>query len=191
MGLADRLRQILKPPPAWTRRPEVLLLPGIPAPLHGMPPRVLLGQEWWDKERHAAYASTDFHCIACGVKKYEAKRHQHLEGHELYDLDYARGRMAYVETVPLCHYCHSFIHRGRLSCLLEQGRVTEEEVQGIIKHAERVIKEAGFTWPPKVYDGPIAEWKRWQLVIYGRSYPTRFKNQEAWEEWSVGFDSEE
>lgn len=60
--------------------PSILLHGNIPKPMHGTAPRVVLGQAWWNKERQAAYASTNYCCEACGVSKWEAQYHQWLEG---------------------------------------------------------------------------------------------------------------
>jgi len=72
----------------WKLRPEVLLCPNVPKPMHGLAPRVVLGSAWWDETRQRAYRSTNYHCIACGVSRERAKYHQWMEGHELYSINY-------------------------------------------------------------------------------------------------------
>ena len=179
MSLSDRLKeQAAKPRPQWRRRPEVLLHPNIPKPMHGLAPRVILGRVWWDRVRQIAYASTDYHCAACGVHKNDAKEHQWLEGHELYDINYAKGRMTYVETVPLCHWCHNFIHDGRLRMLYETGDITLAKYESIMKHGAAILRAAKLKQPepPK----KIAPWESWRLVIDGREYEPKYKSQDNW-----------
>ncbi len=127
---------------SWHRRPEILLCPNIPKPMHGLAPRVIMGSSWWDKTRKEAYASTNRRCMACGVHKYKAKARKWLEGHELYQTDYRLGRLTYLETVPLCHFCHNYIHDGRLQMLLERGQIHHQKYAAIIQHGNRVLAEA-------------------------------------------------
>ena len=159
-------------------RPEVLLSGNVPKPMHGVAPRVVLGKKWWDETRKAAYQSTGRHCVACGVHESNAPYRRWLEGHELYEVDYLLGRMTYLETVPLCHACHCFIHDGRLLSLLEKGEISRAKYDTIIAHGEAVLRKAGLQ--RQGYDGPFAEWSDWRLVVNGEEYPPKFKSLEDW-----------
>ena len=170
----------------WTLRPEVLVNHIIPLPMHGMAPRIVLGQAWWDRTRRAAYKSTNYHCIACGVHKFEAAYHQWLEGHEVYDIDFLMGRMEYVETVPLCHFCHNYIHDGRLRALLEQGKIHHAKYVAIIKHGDAVLARHSLT--RERHEGPMAEWRDWRLVVDGKEYPPVYGSVGEWEAASGELD---
>jgi len=179
MKLVDKVKGRLPKPITWTVRPEILLHPNIPKPLHGVAPRVILGGKWWDQTRKSAYQATAFHCAACGVWKHEAKVHRWLEGHELYDIDYLHGRSTYVGTVGLCHLCHNFIHSGRLEALLQKGQVTQAKYILVLQHGSSVLAKAGIAFPPP-YNGPFAEWGSWRLVLDGKEYPPIYKTFEQW-----------
>lgn len=175
----------------WKLRPEVLLSPNIPKPMHGLAPRVILGTPWWDKTRKAAYASTNQRCIACGVHRNNAASRQWLEGHELYDTNYEQGRLTYIETVPLCHYCHNYIHDGRLWYLLQKGEVHQYKYAAIIQHGDKVLAEAGLRSKESheererrfaILDreGKIAPWSAWRLVLFGKEYPPLHATYADW-----------
>lgn len=177
MSLKDKLKGRF-PNKEWERRPEILLCPNIPKPLSGVNPRTILGKKWWDKTRKEAYISTNFHCIACGVYKEDAKGPKWLEGHEVYSIDYPKGRMTYLYTVPLCHYCHNFIHHGRMRNLLGKGKFDHGKFMRVMNHGEKVLREAGLE---KVqYTGEVAPWSKWRLKLKGRVYKPIFKTYEDW-----------
>lgn len=178
----------------WTLRPDILLCPNVPMPLHGMPPRKILGSKWWNETRKTAYASTNFHCQACGTPKHRVKgSRKHLEGHELYDTDYVAGTLTYVETVPLCPYCHNYIHDGRLEALLQKGQITRRKFAAVIQHGDEVLTRAGLTRPTKlerdeaimkgVLSGEFAMWSEWRLVLHGETYEPKFKDEQEWKEY--------
>jgi hypothetical protein len=175
-SLAESLNLDIK---KWEKRPEILIGPNIPKPMHMMCPRNVLGKKWWDSTRKEAYASTNYHCIACGTYKDSVKKYRWLEGHEIYDINYKKGLMTYVETVPLCHLCHNYVHSGRLQALLENGEIRHVKYVTIIKHGDRVLREANLQ-KPKPYSGEFAEWGKWRLCIGRKKYPPLFKTEEEW-----------
>jgi len=181
------------------KKPEILMHPNIPKPLHEVNPRSIMGQDKWDILRQEVYKSTDYHCIACGVPKSEAKLHQWLEAHEYYDIDYKKGRVKIKSIEPLCHYCHNFIHSGRMAMIIGKEK-TEEEVIEILEHGFKVLADSklecfSFTWhlatklgaktynvEPYKQTSDFADWDKWRLVWEGKEYPPKFKTYEEWQE---------
>lgn len=167
-------------PKFWQRRPELLLLPNIPKPLHGINPRTVLGSGWWNKERQEAYASTNYHCEACGTHKSQVQGRKILEGHEVYHTDYRRGKLTYVRTTPLCPWCHKYIHDGRLFWLLDTGQITHYHYSKVLRHGDKVLAEAGHHRPrhhereaeiqKQIHLGTIAPPEDWRLVVFGAEY---------------------
>jgi hypothetical protein len=167
-------------PRKWNPRPGLLLCPQVPMPMSGVAPRVVLGEKWWDATRKEVYKVTAYHCAACGVWKHEAKGPKHLEAHEVYNIDYLLGRMTLREIVGLCHYCHSYIHFGRLKALLEKKAIGQATYVAIIQHGDKVLASAGLKRLP-VYYGPVAAWEDWRLVIGRKKYPPLYKTYQDWE----------
>jgi hypothetical protein len=153
--------------------------------MSGVAPRVVLGQEWWDRVRHAAFKATRYHCAACGVPKWEAVEKQWLEGHELYTIDYKVGRMVYNGTVGLCHYCHCFIHEGRLRILLSRGEITADKYAAVMEHGTRVLKAAGLV-KPLPHLGDCAMWADWRMVVEGKEYAPLYRTYEEWKKHFSG-----
>lgn len=159
--------------------PELLTHPNIPKPLHGVNPRSVLGKDWWDEKRVAAYAENNFCCHACGTHKSKAKFHQWLEGHEAYIIDYPRGEIRLEKIVALCHSCHNYIHNGRLKHLLDKGDVTKEKYDAIMKHGDSLLKKAGLARRAG-YDGEVADWNKWRLVIDDKKYKPKYNSYNEW-----------
>ncbi len=190
MTLADKLKGVKLGQCKLKLRPEILLCPNVPKPMHGVAPRVVLGDKWWNKTRQEAYESTGYYCLACGVSKYAALFHQWLEGHELYKIDYTKGRMKYLETVPLCNACHNYIHDGRLTALRDKGIITHGRFAAVIQHGDRVLAQANLKRPTMeeretvitdlVLSGKLCEWGKWRLVIGRKHCEPKFKTPEQW-----------
>lgn len=192
-------------------QPEILLHPNIPKPLHGLNPRSIMGQEWWDVERQKAYASTNFHCLACGVHKSRAIIHKWLEAHEYYNFDYPHGTITIEKIIPLCHACHNFIHSGRLMKLLFRGEVSEQTFWEIVKHGVSllhknslghnpfmlgVIRQVSDAFPYPKWVAPLltiapkypsggenVPWGDWRLIFNGKSYAPLHKSFEEWKKY--------
>lgn len=155
--------------------------------MHGLAPRNILGTSWWNKTRDLAYRSTAYHCIACGIIKHQAKSRQHLEGHEIYDINYETGLVKYVRTVPLCHYCHNYIHDGRLVFLLDRGDIHHAKFRAIIVHGDRVLEEAGLHRKPyfqrclEAEKQLTAPWSAWRLELFGELHKPLYDSYQDWE----------
>jgi len=181
-------------------KPEILTHPNIPKPLHGLNPRSIMGQEWWDEQRQLAYARNDFCCIACGVSKHEAKKHKWLEAHEFYNIDYNTGRVEIQSIEPLCHYCHNFIHSGRMKMIVGKEK-SEEEVIEILEHGFKILSDNNLkcfeptldlaeelgaeTFEVESYDIPNVriEWKNWKLIFNNQEFVSKFDSFEDWKKF--------
>ena len=175
-------------------KPEILTHPHIPKPLHGVAPRDIMGQEWWDNQRKGVYASSYFHCIACGVHRTQAKKHHWLEAHEFWKIDYSTGTCTIESIEPLCHYCHNFIHSGRLSMIMGKEK-SEKEVKDILEHGFKILSKNKLKCFPFTLDLGISldcktykvipyslpinhiEWGDWKLIWNGKEYRSKFKSE--------------
>jgi hypothetical protein len=177
--------------------PAILLHPNIPKPMHGVNPRTIMGQEWWDEQRQRAYEENNFCCWACGVHKSQAVYHKWLEAHECYEIDYIAGRMYMRIIVALCHSCHNFIHSGRMDMMVRQGQMPESKMNSIIAHGNRIKRAAklSFTdyplWLSKTLASmrksdvinQFAAWADWRMVINDVEYSPVHKSFEEWREF--------
>lgn len=185
-------------------RPEVLTHPNIPKPLHGLNPRTIMGKTEWDRVRFQAQRDNDYYCIACNTHKTEAKKHQWLEGHEYWDIDYQTGLCKVERIIPLCHYCHNFIHSGRLAHIYG-GEKSEQEVEAILEHGFSILsannlkcfegtwliaKSLGVnTFSVSYYvtkTNPALEWVDYRLEYRGEVYTSKFKSEVEWEQFYRG-----
>lgn len=165
-------------------RPELLLHPNIPKPLHGISPRVIKGQTWWDKTRQEAYKANNYCCWACGIHRNAAREKKWLEAHEAYEINYYLGEVKLIEIVALCHFCHNFIHDGRMKMMVDRGEMTRRRMEEILVHGENILKLAKLTKSsPLVLKGLAARWDEYYLLFEGKKYYSKFKNYEEWYEF--------
>jgi len=192
--------------PPLFRRPELLTHPNLPKPLHGVNPRTVMGQKWWNEKRQEAYAKNNYCCWACGTHKSVSLYRDWLEAHEAYEVDYPNGRMEIKEIVALCHACHNFIHSGRLYNTLNEDN--EGKFLFVLRRGLRILKENalqpywGTLFVLEKYKGAtdtdamarlasrgiipnevsMARWEDWRLIIDGVEYPPKFANLDEWRE---------
>lgn len=174
--------------------PQLLQHPNIPKPLHGLNPRTILGEEWWDVTRQEVYTKNNYCCWACGVHKSDALYKPWIEAHECYQIDYMKGRAELKLVAGLCWFCHNYIHNGRLMSIESAGGVPKGTYEDVMKHGQRVINESK-TWPSEldfllytieseltalVKDRFTPEWSDWRLVINGKEYPPIHKSYKEW-----------
>jgi hypothetical protein len=178
-------------------KPEILTHPHIPKPMHGLSPRTIMGLDWWYSIRKEVYARYNYHCIACGVSQTEAKLHHWLEAHEFWHIDYETGICEITSIEPLCHYCHNFIHSGRMAIILGKEK-SKEKIVKILEHGFRILAKNKLKCFPftlnfaeslcantcgvDAYDLPDGDvaWKDWKLIWNGYEYHSRFKSFAEW-----------
>lgn len=189
--------------------PSILTHPHIPKPLHGIAPQTIKGLEWWDEKRVECYAKYDFHCAACGRHQSKTEK-KWLEAHENYQIDYEKGLVEILSIEPLCHYCHNFIHSGRLRMIAGIEK-TFEEVRAILEHGLRVLLEANiflaendlpilkcfyYTYnyaankiridsriPCSSKPKTVANWSEWRMIFEGKEYKSNFKDANKWRKY--------
>lgn len=182
-------------------RPEILTHPNIPKPLHGVAPREINGDIWWNKIRNETYSKYNYRCVACGVHKNSAKKHKWLEAHEFWKIDYKTGICEVTSIEPLCHYCHNFIHSGRLSVILGKEK-SKAEVIEILEHGFRILRQNDLkcfpltlnlaqdigakTYGVEAYDIEVnkdLKWQDFKLIFEGKEYKSKFSSFNEWSEF--------
>lgn len=153
-------------------KPETLCHPNIPKPLHGISPRTINGQFWWDKVRQSVYKKYDYHCIACGVSKQDAKKHKWLEAHEFWKISYSTGRCEITSIEPLCHYCHNFIHSGRLAKIVYNEKSENIRYKNSISLVD-------------IFSRGVCEITRYSLFLFGRNDLNVFRGMEIGEKITI------
>uniref|UniRef100_A0A6M3LFV5 Uncharacterized protein n=1 Tax=viral metagenome TaxID=1070528 RepID=A0A6M3LFV5_9ZZZZ len=162
-------------------RAELLLHPNIPKPLHGVNPRTVLGQGWWDKVRKLAYKQHGFRCHACGVWAGSAKFKKILHAHEVYDINYLTGEVRLKEIVALCWACHMYIHSGMLKTLIKKKQITTKVYKAVLKHGRDTLRAAGFKRFRPAKSKVFAAWSKWRLIFQdGTVIQTPYKDYEEW-----------
>lgn len=184
--------------------PSIICHPNIPKPLHGIAPRTIMGDSWWNKIKKKVYLRYDYHCAACGVHKSRAKKNQWLEAHEFYGVDYETGTVVVKSIEPLCHFCHNFIHSGRMTALVGQKNgIGRSTVKAILEHGFELCLENDLScfyvavelahilemdppdelmcYTPEI--NPDIQWGDWKLLWNGKEYKSKFDDQEDWDEF--------
>lgn len=104
--------------PAETGVP-LLTMPNVPRPLHGLPPRKIMGATAWNRVRKRCYFNAGYKCEICGVDPPKGQLHSH----ELYSYDWLEGTGKFERCIAICKKDHDFIHSGRLITMYKNGNM--------------------------------------------------------------------
>lgn len=63
--------------------------------------------------------------------------------------------------------------------MLDRWEVKQSKFTDVMLHGDRVLRDAGLR-RLNPYEGPVAEWGRWRLVLNGKEYNPVFKSYDAW-----------
>jgi hypothetical protein len=184
---------------SFRERPHLLSAPNIPKPLHGLNPRSIMGVRKWNEVRRDVYQSTCNRCSACGVHKSDAKLHKWMEAHEIFSINYRAGLANLIEIVPLCHYCHSFIHSGLLRVKARKREVSASHVRAVMRHGCCVLLRGDtgiFSGTAELCDlvsidrglipvmpetKVMADWSKWRMRWNGVEYKGKYNSLSDWE----------
>jgi len=174
-------------------KPELLTHPNIPKPLHGINPRTIKGDIWWNEVRQIAYKKNNYCCWACGMPKSMALYHQWLEAHEEYKIDYSLGSCEFIDVVALCHTCHNFIHSGRLWMLYMAGKVSKQKITDIIEYGMTILENHKLSpfYGTKIIQLRLKGWN--DADIYQEcerlNLNNNVTNNPKWEDWHMIIDN--
>lgn len=162
--------------------PSLLLHPTLPKPLHGVNPRTIYGKTWWDKEREKTYSVAEYRCMACGVRKQDAKFRQWLEAHECYNFYWEEGVATMSQVVALCNFCHNAIHRNRLQSMVDDGVYSSKYQSAVLNHRSLILSSAGLPSEPDLPpEETWAPWREWRLILDdGVPHYSPFMDERHW-----------
>ncbi len=142
-----------------------------------------MGQRRWNEVRREVFNKNNDCCWACGVHQEKAKPKPWLAAHELYNVEYLKGRMALREIVGLCGLCHDFVHKRRLATLADNGQASSEYLNKVLMHGTKITtKHNPRPWwnVNKQVEGMAlsrVKWRGWYLEHEGRKHYSRFKDK--------------
>ena len=196
--------------PAETGVP-LITMPNVPRPLHGLPPRKIMGNATWNHVRKRCYFDAGYKCEICGADPPKGQLH----AHELYTYDWKEGTGSFDRCIAICKQDHDFIHSGRLITMYKNGNplCPKSYVLSVVEKGFKLISEYNKTAKKKLrayatfleylktdigpevealidkyniefYAEPkhIAKWGKWRLIWCGKEYPTPYASQLEWEE---------
>lgn len=195
----------------------LITMPNVPRPLHGLPPRKIMGQTKWDTMRKRCYYNAGYKCEVCGCEPEKGQLH----AHELYTVDWVNGTSTFNRCIAICKKDHDFIHSGRLITLYKQGNplYPKEYVLSVVEKGFKMISEVNAKYHSdlrayatfleylkvpslcmemqklikkyniKFYSEPkkIAKWGDWRLVWRGKEYHTPYENDKEWQEAMIEY----
>jgi len=187
--------------PVWAAPREdgakILTMPNIPAPLHQLAPRTVMGATAWNHMRKKCYFDAGYKCQACGKELGRGE----CDAHELYTINYITGESRFERCVCLCHTCHRLgIHSGRALTMFKKGnplmtkRMILEGAENLFKLLHEWNKAHPNSIPLRAY-GTFVDYAKWppienEMKALIKKYDVKFYEEDKsrvaeWSKWSL------
>lgn len=191
--------------PVWVAPSEdgakILTMPNIPAPLHMLNPRTVMGKSAWDHMRKKCYFDAGYKCQACGKELGRGE----CDAHELYTINYVTGESKFERCVCLCHTCHRLgIHSGRALTMFKKCNplMTKRMILEGAENLFRLLHEYNVTHPdsePLRAYGTFVDYAKWppienEMAELIEKYDVKFYEENKaitadWGKWSLLYGS--
>lgn len=128
----------------------LLTMPNIPKPMHGLAPRIIMGEAAWTKVRKKAYFDAGYRSEISGKLCAEPGS---LHAHEVYDINYKTGLCTFKRVCAITPQEHVyFIHSGRMLTLWKgkNPMYTTEKVLAGVENGFKLIYEWNKTHKQKL-----------------------------------------
>lgn len=186
--------------PAGTGVP-LITMPNVPRPLHGLPPRKIMGDAMWTRVRKRCYFDAGYKCEICGVDPPKGQLH----AHELYSYDYKEGTGKFERCIAICKQDHDFIHSGRLITMYKNKNVLypKSYVLDVVEKGFKLIYEYNETHknrkPLRAYATFLEYLKVPELAMemseliskYKIEFYSEPKHVAKWADWKLLFGNKE
>lgn len=179
----------------------LITMPNVPRPLHGLPPRKLMGDTTWNRVRKRCYYDAGYKCEICGEEPPKGQLH----AHELYTYDFAEGTGTFERCIAVCKKCHDFIHSGRLVTMFKNGNMLypKSYLLTVVEKGFKIISEYNaehrnmrplkayvtildYLKVPELHDDIDALIKKYDILFY--SEPNHIAK---WEKWRLVWNGRE
>lgn len=131
---------------------------GTPMPLHGVNPRNMMGQFYWDDLRIKTYKEYDYKCGICGSNGQEQGFRHRVEAHELWDYDFDNEIQIFRGVIALCPICHKIYHWAQPAMALKSGDLSQKEFDRISELRFKKMMEVNGNLDNRVTSSGFFRW---------------------------------
>ncbi|WP_170241437.1 hypothetical protein [Streptococcus suis] len=119
---------------------ELLSRPVLHMTIWGVAPREIMGKYKFEKIKKLVQLEAANHCMICDrYVPHTMQTKDWIFTHEVYHIDKVKKCYTLEKFVGICQECYNYIHIGRLNVLYNQGQVTEDYFNRVIKNGDRLL----------------------------------------------------
>lgn len=177
---------------AWTAPKEngapIIAMPNVPAPLHAVAPRTVLGNSTWTHMRKKCYFDADYKSLISGIDLDGSTTDLKCNAHELYSYDYVHGIAYFERPVCISPIEHNFIHSGRMLTMYKKGNplMPKSYLLKVVENGFKTIHDWNVAHPKS---RPLRAYAT--LVDYARTPGISEEIRELIDEYDIKFYKED